>query len=181
MASRTLCGGPPRDEGSGGSLPLISRRRILVGMLYATCTVLGVGIAANAWALIALVPELVGGGTSAVEQRYLLMSALNIALDAASLSVFLSFVLTVGHRAEPFCAPQAARFVALGCLNAAGVVAGLLMPTFVPPVAAGSVVSAVAVMPELDLSSLMLSVTFFALAGTFEYGRILQEDSNGIL
>ncbi len=181
MVSKTLRGVQLCDDRSGGNPPKASRRLLLVGMLYIMCAMLGVGIAANAWVLAAIVPELVGGGTSAVEQRYMFISILNIACDAVSLSVFLSFVLAVGRRAEFFSVPQTTRLVALGALNAAGTLFGLLMPTFSPPAIPGAAMMATAVMPELDLASLMLSVTFFALAGAFEYGRILQEDSNGIL
>lgn len=181
MVSKSLCSAQLCDDRSGGNPSRTSRRSLLVGMLYIMCAVLGVGIAANAWVLAAIVPELVGGGTSAVEQRYMLISVLNIACDAVSLFVFLLFVLAVGRRAEFFSARQTTRLVALGVLNAAGTLFGLLMPTFNPPAIPGAAMTATAVMPELDLASLMLSVTFFALAGAFEYGRSLQEDSNGIL
>lgn len=157
------------------------RRRLVIATLYALCALFGIGIAVNAIALAGMVPGLLNTGVTAVAVRYLLVGALVIVLDATTLVLFLSFVLTVGRKAEFFSKRQTARLLVLGAVNAACAFAGLLMPTFTPPAALGGSLTPISVVPELDLRSLVLSMMFFALAGVFEYGRILQEDTENIL
>lgn len=159
----------------------VSYRRIVVGALYGFCGVLAVGIGLNAAVIIDLIADLLGSGMPAQAVHYLIISGLIIAFDLLILAVFLSFVLTVGRRAEFFSAAQTTRLVMLGALNAGSAVVGLLMPRYSLQTNIGEWLRAPEVIPDLDLNSLMFSMMFFALAGVFEYARILQEDSDSIL
>ncbi len=181
MDCKALCGVEPQEKQMERLMPVKGRNGILVWVLYGMCALLVVGVAMNAWELSRLVTSAFVRGLTFIEERYLLVSGFNIVLDAIALAVFIAFVLSVGRRAEFFSRAQTARLMVLGGIDALGAVTGLLIPAYVPPVDASAAVLAVAAAPELDLASLMLSVTFFALAGTFEYGRILQQDSDGIL
>ncbi|WP_143750193.1 hypothetical protein [Collinsella sp. An7] len=58
---------------------------------------------------------------------------------------------------------------------------GLALPSIQIPEIAGGFIGPISIAPTLDLRLLSFSFMFFALAGIFEYGRILQEDSDSIL
>ena len=159
----------------------ISYRHIVIGALYGFCGVLAVGIGMNAAVFVDLIADLLGFGMPAQALHYLVISCLNIACDLLILTVFLLFVLTAGRHAEFFSARQSLRLLMLGILNAVGAVVGLLMPRYSAQMNIGEWLAAPNAVPELDLNSLMFSMMFFALAGVFEYARILQEDSDSIL
>lgn len=182
MVHETLrAAGKPAADGVVAARSRDRYRRMVLYALYILCGILVVGIILNACALLALLFAVSADGLSSVGLQYLLVSGLSIVLDLASLSAFLVFVLVAGRRAELFSRPQVARLLALGLLNVASAVNALLMPTYAPPSTADAWISPPSGAPELDLNSLMLSMMFFALAGVFEYARILQEDSDSIL
>ncbi len=179
MLHRTLSGA--NAAGSGFQRACAAPGRMVVGALFGLCAVLMVGIAVRAASLLGLIPSLLQEGLSEEGARFLLVSVVKIALELAALAAFTSFVLTVAHRAEFFSRSQTARLLAVGAIYAAHTLTGLFMPAFTPPAGLASWVHVPTVEPELDLNSLILSMMFFALAGVFEYGRILQEDSDNIL
>ena len=82
---------------------------------------------------------------------------------------------------EIFSRRQSERLIVLGYLHAFLVVFGLLHIEYAPPTSMFAWFQPADVRPELDLRLLMFSAMFFALAGVFEYGRMLKQDSSSIV
>ena len=61
------------------------------------------------------------------------------------------------------------------------VVVDLLTPRIEVPHMLDGAIGSMSLGPSLNLTTLAISLMFFALAGVFEYGRKLQEDSDNIL
>ena len=70
--------------------------------------------------------------------------------------------------------------VAAGLLMSVKAVISIIWPTIQLPYS-NVLGTAEPVFPEFDFQSLSYGLVFFALAGVFEYGRVLQEDADEIL
>lgn len=107
-------------------------------------------------------------------------------LITASIMVvpFLVFVRLV-HAAtvskEFFSKKQSQRMLTIAICFAIRVVLDLLAPSIEVPALPNGAVGPMSVGPSLNFTTLAISLMFFALAGVFEYGRKLQEDSDNIL
>ena len=119
-------------------------------------------------------------GCHDAEMACLAVSCAQLACSCVVLIVFARFLQKVVRQAEFFSRSQTKRLLIIACLNLLEVVFGLLLPT-IGGANEGALEQLVAIQPTLDLRLLSFSLMFFALAGVFEYGRILQEDSDSIL
>lgn len=94
---------------------------------------------------------------------------------------FVRMVHTVTASKEFFSKKQSRRMLTIAVCFAARVVLDLLAPSIEVPALLEGAIGAMSIGPSLNLTLLAVTIMFFALAGVFEYGRKLQEDSDNIL
>lgn len=100
--------------------------------------------------------------------------------DAATFLLFTILTAKVRHEGRPFGKWQTRILVAAGLLMSVKAVISIIWPTIQLPYS-NVLGTAEPVFPEFDFQSLSYGLVFFALAGVFEYGRVLQEDADEIL
>lgn len=160
------------------------RLHLLRFLLIALCSVFGFGVAINVYSsaintfAVATNSAL---GSSPQVTRFVLVQACGTALDVVTFICFMLFTLSIVRNRAFFGVMQTRLLLAVGTTLLLHVVVGLLYPPFDPGAAGGGLVDSSPVTPTLDLRMLSFSLMFFALAGIFEYGRILQQDSDDIL
>lgn len=113
--------------------------------------------------------------------RYFISSVVTGGSMVCAVAMFVCFLRAVIRSKEFFSHAQTKRIFLVGVALAVRVVFDLLAPTFSFPAPPGGVLGPIESLPSLNLSVVAMSLMFFALAGVFEYGRILQEDSDNIL
>lgn len=94
---------------------------------------------------------------------------------------FVRMVHAVTASKEFFSKKQSRRMLTIAVCFAARVVLDLLAPSIEVPALLEDAIGAMSIGPSLNLTLLAVTIMFFALAGVFEYGRKLQEDSDNIL
>lgn len=165
-----------------GGLPRARRSAtVVVAALVVLSVTLVFGTLSHAVLLARSYPSIAGGGIVPKEAACLAASGMNLLLDALAMCAFLPFATTVAGGGECFSRRQTVRLVALGACNGLAAAVDWVASWAIPVGKEGDMVCAAFLEPEYDLNSLMLSMLFFALAGVFEYGRILQKDSESIL
>ncbi len=102
-------------------------------------------------------------------------------LSIVPLLVFVRLVHVVIVSKEFFSRRQSRRMLTIAICFAMRVVLDLLAPSIEVPALPNGAVGPMSIGPSLNLTMLAVSIMFFALAGVFEYGRKLQEDSDNIL
>lgn len=102
-------------------------------------------------------------------------------LSIVPLLVFVRLVHVVIVSKEFFSRRQSRRMLTIAICFAMRVVLDLLAPSIEVPALPNGAVGPMSMGPSLNLTMLAVSIMFFALAGVFEYGRKLQEDSDNIL
>lgn len=160
------------------------RLQVLRILLIALCVVFGVGVAINVYMSIVNMHSV--SINDALESfpraaRFVLVQACGTVLDVATFTCFMLFTLSIVRNRVFFNVMQTRLLFAVGTLLLLHVVVGLLYPPFDPGAAGGGLIDSSPVTPTLDLRMLSFSLMFFALSGIFEYGRILQQDSDDIL
>lgn len=94
---------------------------------------------------------------------------------------FVRMVHAVTASKEFFSKKQSRRMLTIAVCFGARVVLDLLAPSIEVPALLEGAIGAMSIGPSLNLTLLAVTIMFFALAGVFEYGRKLQEDSDNIL
>lgn len=102
-------------------------------------------------------------------------------LTVAPLLVFVRLVRAAIVSKEFFSRKQSQRMLTIAICFAVRVVFDLLAPSIEVPALLEGAIGPMSIGPSLNLMTLATSLMFFALAGVFEYGRKLQEDSDNIL
>lgn len=102
-------------------------------------------------------------------------------LSIVPLLVFVRLVHVVIVSKEFFSRRQSRRMLTIAICFAMRVVLDLIAPSIEVPALPNGAVGPMSMGPSLNLTMLAVSIMFFALAGVFEYGRKLQEDSDNIL
>lgn len=97
------------------------------------------------------------------------------------LLVFVRLVHAATVSKEFFSKKQSQRMLTIAICFVIRVVLDLLAPSIEVPALLNGAVGPMAIGPSLNFTTLAISLMFFALAGVFEYGRKLQEDSDNIL
>lgn len=97
------------------------------------------------------------------------------------LLAFVRMVHAVTASKEFFSKKQSRRMLTIAVCFAARVVLDLLAPSIEVPALLEGAIGPMSIGPSLNLTLLAVTIMFFALAGVFEYGRKLQEDSDNIL
>ena len=162
---------------------LKARGRIRV-LLVVLCAVFGIGVVINAFvagtnAYTVLANEELGASGTIV--KFAVLLACGAILDVTTFACFLVFAVSIVRNGQFFCAMHTRLFAIIGAASLLHVIIGLFMPVLNPIEVGGGLATTEAVMPTLDLRMLSFSLMFFALAGIFEYGRLLQEDSDNII
>lgn len=158
------------------------RQKLLVVLaIKLICVVIAVGTGLVTLGMLTMLPALVESGISHGEIAYLLLCTVEIVANVAIAWNFDLFIWSIAIRSEIFSRRQSERLIVLGYLHAFLVVFGLLHIEYAPPTSMFAWFQAADVRPELDLRLLMFSAMFFALAGVFEYGRMLKQDSSSIV
>lgn len=145
-----------------------SRIRIFI---YFACLIIFAGIALRAaWFLRDFVSE-AACGSDDIAFRALLVRGLSLMANVGTLLFLFRIIRCLFTSKQLFCVAQTGRVFGIGLLFLVDSLLGLLLP-FAPTRDLA---------PMLDLRLLSFAFIFFALAGVFEYGRILQEDSDSIV
>lgn len=112
---------------------------------------------------------------------YLLSHFASGILAVVPLLVFIRLVQSVVRSKEFFSKKQSQRMLTIAICFAVRVVLDLLAPPIEVPALLNGAIGSMSIGPSLNLMTFATSIMFFALAGVFEYGRKLQEDSDNIL
>ena len=102
-------------------------------------------------------------------------------LSIVPLLVFVRLVHVVIVSKEFFSRRQSRRMLTIAICFAIRVVLDLFAPPIEVPALFEGAIGPMSIGPSLNLTMLAVSIMFFALAGVFECGRKLQEDSDNIL
>ncbi len=97
------------------------------------------------------------------------------------LLAFVRMVHVVTASKEFFSKKQSWRMLTIAVCFAVRVAFDLFAPSIEVPALLDGAIGSMSIGPSLNLTMLAVSIMFFALAGVFEYGRKLQEDSDNIL
>lgn len=162
---------------------MTDREKKLKWMLSAVCLVMCAGVLFNFWICFSKLAILAGALNVSNPNVVItiVLDALTVFFDAIVLILFVRFSLAITRKGEFFSPKQTRRLLAMGVLYALIVIAGLLTPSFTVPAELAQLTGSLKQEPFLNLRVLLFSLIFFALSVIFEYGRMLQEDSNNIL
>ena len=154
--------------------------RLTTGFLTIFCIALAVQAVACLVLFAHMVGLLLDNGISADGGRFLLLLMVNTLCDAVTFFLFTILTAKVRRGGRPFGKWQTGMLVATGILMSLKAVVSTMWPTFQLPYSE-ILGAADLVFPEFDFQSLSYGFIYFALAGVFEYGRVLQEDTDEIL
>lgn len=116
---------------------------------------------------------------------YIIIFVLNqlctASLTIVPLLVFVRLVHAIFVSKEFFSRKQSQRMMTIAICFAVRVALDLLAPRIEIPGMFDGAIGPMSIGPSLNLTMLAVSIMFFALAGVFEYGRKLQDDSDSIL
>lgn len=112
---------------------------------------------------------------------FILNHLITASITVVPLLVFVRLVHAATVSKEFFSKKQSQRMLTIAICFAIRVVLDLLAPSIEVPALPNGAIGPMSVGPSLNLTTLATSIMFFALAGVFEYGRKLQEDSDNIL
>lgn len=112
---------------------------------------------------------------------FVLNQLITVSLVIIPLLVFVRLVHAAIVSKEFFSKKQSKRMLTIAICFAIRVVLDLFAPSIEVPALPNGAVGPMSICPSLNLTMLAVSIMFFALAGVFEYGRKLQEDSDNIL
>ncbi|MDM8300049.1 hypothetical protein QUW00_03930 [Collinsella tanakaei] len=132
-------------------------------------------------AALCALPGVMGESISLANCQYLTFTLFNAVLTAAIAWLFSHFIWDIGKNSEIFTRDQSERLISLAFLNLCMFLVRLIAPTVDSLGSPVSWFQPAAVHPEIDLQLLMFAAMFFALAGVFEYGRMLKKDSDSIV
>ena len=165
-------------------VPLVPKRRQLrvimwgarlIGLMMALSTVLSV------FAVLCVIPNLLHFERSIECCQYITYMLFNIMLSLEIAWTFNRFIWGISEYIEIFSRKQSERLISLAFLHLCMFVIRLLAPTLSALESPMPWFQPMEVYPEIDLQLLMFAAMFFALAGVFEYGRMLKKDSDSIV
>ena len=161
-----------------------SMQKVIKAALVAMCFAVGAGAVLNliilglqVASMASQLPSMVSWDTS----LFIVVLTAKTALDVVVFVLFAMFAMDIARRRRFFSKLQSARLGLIGICFLAHVALGLVWPYYPATPFGDSKMVIESVAPHLDLRLLAFACMFFALAGIFEYGRILQEDSDSIL
>ena len=149
-----------------------------VPVLYGSCCIAACGVLVSCYAFLAHASSLLAREAALSEDlllNFFVVAVIAVLMDLTTLAGFVCLTHVVTRDREVFGKRQVRCLLAVAIALLLRTLTGLAMPSL------GAVEDAGSIGPTLDLRLLSFSFMFFALAGIFEYGRILQEDSDNIL
>lgn len=156
----------------GGKMPLLLKLICFVLIAISLYCVLSL-----ATGIAALLDARMGSGIFVFVLNHLITTSIAV----VPLLVFVRLVHAATVSKEFFSKKQSQRMLTIAICFAIRVVLDLLAPSIEVPALLNGAVGPMAIGPSLNFTTLAISLMFFALAGVFEYGRKLQEDSDNIL
>ncbi len=156
----------------GGKMPLLLKLICFVLIAISLYCVLSL-----ATGIAALLDARMGNGIFVFVLNHLITTSIAV----VPLLVFVRLVHAATVSKEFFSKKQSQRMLTIAICFAIRVVLDLLAPSIEVPALLNGAVGPMAIGPSLNFTTLAISLMFFALAGVFEYGRKLQEDSDNIL
>lgn len=165
-------------------VPLVPKPRQLLVIKWGTRLVGILSAIAAALSMVAALCTLSGiiwGGPSLEDCQYLTFTLFNAVLTAAAAWLFNHFIWDVDEKGEVFTRSQSERLVSLAFLHLCLFFIRLIAPAIDSLSSPLPWFQPAAIHPEIDLKLLMFAAMFFALAGVFEYGRMLKKDSDSIV
>ena len=156
----------------GGKMPLLLKLICFVLIAISLYCVLSL-----ATGIAALLDARMGSGIFVFVLNHLITTSIAV----VPLLVFVRLVHAATVSKEFFSKKQSQRMLTIAICFAMRVVLDLLAPSIEVPALLNGAVGPMAIGPSLNFTTLAISLMFFALAGVFEYGRKLQEDSDNIL
>lgn len=154
------------------------RKPFLLGLL---CFVLIVIAFFFAFSMMTGIAALLNAGKGNHIFVFILNHLITGLITVVPLLVFVRLVHAVTASKEFFSKRQSRRMLTIAACFAARVVLDLLAPSIEVPALLEGAIGPMSIGPSLNLTLLAVTIMFFALAGVFEYGRKLQEDSDNIL
>lgn len=161
-----------------------AKTRWLTVALVVSCVAATAGVLFNCVITIMQVDFLLTSSVLSWDAELLRLCCVDLAgtvADFVFLAAFIMLAVVVLRNKNMFGKAQTRCLI---CVASAALVKALLslaLPSIQIPEIAGGFIGPISIAPTLDLRLLSFSFMFFALAGIFEYGRILQEDSDNIL
>lgn len=156
----------------GGKMPLLLKLICFVLIAISLYCVLSL-----ATGIAALLDARMGSGIFVFVLNHLITTSIAV----VPLLIFVRLVHAATVSKELFSKKQSQRMLTIAICFAIRVVLDLLAPSIEVPALLNGAVGPMAIGPSLNFTTLAISLMFFALAGVFEYGRKLQEDSDNIL
>lgn len=161
--------------------------RLLSTLLLIACGLLMVGAVAVdvhscVRAFAALDPTWLPSADNWVElRRYAAIEIVAAVLDVMTTALFVAFVASAVRRQSLFARLHTIFLLAMAVLTAARSLIGLLVPMLGTVSFPFDVYPEIIVAPVLDWHQLLFAVMLAAFAGVFEYGRLLQEESESFV
>lgn len=165
-------------------VPLTPKPRQLLVILWGARLIsltMSLSVVLSAIAMLCVIPGLIGPSFSVESCQYVTFAVFNTVISMAIMWHFNRFIWDVNEHAEIFSRVQSERLISLAFLHLCMFVIRLLAPTLSALESPMSWFQPMEVYPEIDLQLLMFAAMFFALAGVFEYGRMLKKDSDSIV
>ena len=166
------------------NVPLAPKpRQLLVIMWGARFVGLIMSLAStlSAIAMLCVIPGLICHGFSLESCQYITFAIFNVVISVAIAWYFNRFIWDISENTEIFSRDQSERLISLAFLHLCMFFVRLVAPVLDAPDSSMSWFRPMGVHPEIDLQLLMFAAMFFALAGVFEYGRMLKKDSDSIV
>lgn len=154
--------------------------RLTTGFLTVFCIALAIQALVCFVLFVHMADLLLSKGFSAESGSFLFLLAVDMLCDASTFLLFTILTAKVRRDGRPFGKWQTRILIVAGLLMSLKAAISITWPTFQLPYSE-ILGAAELVFPEFDFQSLSYGLVFFALAGVFEYGRVLQEDSDEIL
>lgn len=171
-----------RSPERGASLSPKPRQRLVITWgIRVVGLAMALAIALSTIAMLCVIPNLLKFDPSLSTYRYITFALFNVVLSASIAWHFNRFIWEISERSEIFTRAQSERLISLAFLHLCMFVLRLVAPILEAPKSSVSWFQPVEVHPEADLHLLMFAAMFFALAGVFEYGRMLKKDSDSIV
>lgn len=158
-----------------------SSRGRMTALLKTLCLMLLAGSCFFLFSILAGVAALIGVEADSEVVLFLATQCVSGVLAVIPLLAFVRLVSAVILSQELFSRVQSRRMLLIAVCFLLRVVVDLLTPRIEVPHMLDGAIGSMSLGPSLNLTTLAISLMFFALAGVFEYGRKLQEDSDNIL
>lgn len=120
-------------------------------------------------------------GLSIKVSRFILIRMGDALLSVIGVCIFFRFSQSIRKQGTIFEVAQSRRLLCISLVFLVRFGLGILNPSIPANTGVDIIDSILSSAPTFDFSMLMFSLMFFALAGIFEYGRALKEETEDIL